>query len=137
VQGQHHRASQACARLRRWRRRIRSQSRGIFPIEGSFAEYAIGSAAYVGRLPERPDFTALAPILCAGVTTWKGSKETEARPGEWIAISGVGGLGHVAVPYAKAMGLQSVPWTFPSRRGPRCTPACRRITITPSITGLT
>ncbi len=50
----------------------------------------------------------MAPILCAGVTTYKGIKETEARPGEWIAISGPGGLGHVAVQYAKAMGLNVV-----------------------------
>src|SRR3546814_18409083 len=51
---------------------------------------------------------ALAPILCAGVTTYKGIKETETRPGEWIAISGLGGLGHVAVQYAKAMGLHEI-----------------------------
>ena len=50
----------------------------------------------------------MAPILCAGVTTYKGLKETEARPGEWVAISGIGGLGHVAIQYAKAMGLQVV-----------------------------
>ena len=48
------------------------------------------------------------PILCAGVTTYKGIKETEAKPGEWIAISGVGGLGQLAVEYAKAMGLHVV-----------------------------
>ena len=47
----------------------------------------------------------MAPILCAGVTTYKGIKETEAKPGEWIAISGIGGLGHIAIQYAKAMGL--------------------------------
>ena len=47
-----------------------------------------------------------APIICAGITTYKGIKETEARPGEWIAISGAGGLGHLAIQYAKAMGLQ-------------------------------
>ena len=47
----------------------------------------------------------MAPILCAGVTTYKGIKETEARPGQWLAISGLGGLGHFAVQYAKAMGL--------------------------------
>ena len=40
-----------------------------------------------------------------GVTTYKGLKETNARPGEWVVISGVGGLGHVAIQYAKAMGL--------------------------------
>ena len=61
--------------------------------------------AYVARLPERVDFAQMAPILCAGVTTYKGIKETEAKPGEWIAISGIGGLGHVAIQYARAMGL--------------------------------
>ena len=48
------------------------------------------------------------PILCAGVTTYKGLKETEARPGEWVVISGVGGLGHIAIQYAKAMGLKVI-----------------------------
>ena len=47
----------------------------------------------------------MAPILCAGVTTYKGLKETEVRPGQWVVISGIGGLGHVAVQYAKAMGM--------------------------------
>jgi len=46
-----------------------------------------------------------APLICAGITTYKGLKETAARPGEWIAISGVGGLGHLAIQYAKVMGL--------------------------------
>ena len=45
-------------------------------------------------------------MLCAGVTTYKGLKETKARPGEWVVISGIGGLGHMAVQYAVAMGLQ-------------------------------
>lgn len=76
-----------------------------YSVNGSFAQYAIGSADYVARLPDHADFAAMAPILCAGVTTYKGIKETEARPGEWIAISGIGGLGHVAIQYAKAMGL--------------------------------
>jgi propanol-preferring alcohol dehydrogenase len=62
----------------------------------------------VSKLPEKSEFAALAPILCAGVTTYKGLKETEARPGEWVAISGLGGLGHIAVQYAKAMGLHVV-----------------------------
>jgi len=88
-----------------WETLCESQHNSGYGVNGSFAEYAIGAAAYVGRLPDRPDFSALAPILCAGVTTYKGIKETEARPGEWIVISGVGGLGHVAIQYAKAMGL--------------------------------
>jgi D-arabinose 1-dehydrogenase-like Zn-dependent alcohol dehydrogenase len=54
------------------------------------------------------DFAKIAPILCAGLKTYKGLKEAEARPGEWVVISGVGGLGHVAIQYAKAMGLKVV-----------------------------
>ena len=88
-----------------WETLCESQHDSGYSVNGTFAEYAIGSAAYVARLPERVDFAQMAPILCAGVTTYKGIKETEARPGEWIAISGVGGLGHVAIQYARAMGL--------------------------------
>jgi propanol-preferring alcohol dehydrogenase len=82
-----------------------TQNNTGYSVNGSFAEYVLGSARYVGRLPRQPDFAALAPILCAGVTTYKGIKETETKPGEWIAISGVGGLGQLAIQYAKAMGL--------------------------------
>jgi propanol-preferring alcohol dehydrogenase len=88
-----------------WETLCESQNDSGYSVNGTFAEYAIGSAAYVARLPRNPDYAALAPILCAGVTTYKGIKETEARPGEWIAISGIGGLGHIAIQYAKAMGL--------------------------------
>ncbi len=76
-----------------------------YSVDGGFAEYVLAPAAYVGRIPDSLDFISAAPILCAGVTTYKGIKETDTRPGEWIVISGIGGLGHVAVQYAKAMGL--------------------------------
>lgn len=79
-----------------------------YSCDGGFAEYVIASAAFTARLPANVDFAQIAPILCAGVTTYKGLKETEARPGEWVVISGVGGLGHVAIQYAKAMGLKIV-----------------------------
>jgi propanol-preferring alcohol dehydrogenase len=91
-----------------WETLCETQHDSGYSVNGSFAEYAIGAAAYVARLPANVDFVAMAPILCAGVTTYKGIKETEARPGEWIAISGIGGLGHVAIQYAKAMGLHVV-----------------------------
>ncbi len=68
-----------------------------YSCDGGFAEYVIASAAFTARLPAGVDFAQMAPILFAGVTTYKGLKETEARPGEWVAISGIGGLGHVAV----------------------------------------
>lgn len=91
-----------------WETLCPTQHNSGYSVNGCFAEYAIGNAAYVGRLPTKADFAAFAPILCAGVTTYKGIKETEARPGEWLAVSGIGGLGHVAVQYAKAMGLHVV-----------------------------
>lgn len=91
-----------------WETLCERQNDSGYSVNGSFAEYAIGAADYVGRLPRGVDFAAMAPILCAGVTTYKGIKETEARPGEWLAISGIGGLGHVAIQYAKAMGLHVV-----------------------------
>ncbi|HVJ55867.1 MAG TPA: zinc-dependent alcohol dehydrogenase [Aliidongia sp.] len=88
-----------------WETLCEEQHNTGYSVDGGFEEYVIAAADYVARLPAQPDFAALAPILCAGVTTYKGIKETEAKPGEWIAISGVGGLGHVAIQYAKAMGL--------------------------------
>src|SRR4030095_11167950 len=76
-----------------------------YPVSGSFAEYALADPTYVGRLPDNLEWGPAAPILCAGVTVYKGLKETEVRPGEWVVISGIGGLGHMAVQYAKAMGM--------------------------------
>ncbi len=91
-----------------WETLCESQHNTGYSVDGGYADYVVAPAAFVGRLPANPDFVAMAPILCAGVTTYKGLKETEARPGQWVVISGVGGLGHVAVQYAKAMGLHVV-----------------------------
>ena len=88
-----------------WETLCESQHNTGYSCDGGFAEYVIAAAPFVARLPAGVDFAQMAPILCAGVTTYKGLKETEARPGQWVAISGIGGLGHVAVQYAKAMGL--------------------------------
>ncbi len=73
---------------------------------GGYAEYMVAPAAFVGRLPVGTDPYAMAPILCAGVTTYRGLKRTGARPGQWVAIIGIGGLGHIAIQYARAMGLR-------------------------------
>ena len=69
------------------------------------AEYILADPNYVAHIPTGLTATAAAPLICAGITTYKGVKQTEARPGEWIAISGIGGLGHLGIQYAKAMGL--------------------------------
>lgn len=88
-----------------WETLCESQQNGGYSVDGGFAEYVIADARYVGILPSNVNFIEMAPILCAGVTVYKGLKETEVKPGEWVAISGIGGLGHVAVQYAKAMGM--------------------------------
>lgn len=89
-----------------WETLCEHQHNTGYSCDGGFAEYVIARKDFVARLPEKLDFAQAAPILCAGVTTYKGLKETEARPGQCVAISGVGGLGHVAIQYAKAMGLK-------------------------------
>lgn len=78
---------------------------GGYTKNGGFAEYILADPNYVARIPAGLSAIAAAPIICAGVTTYKGIKEAATKPGDWIAISGVGGLGHLAIQYAKAMGL--------------------------------
>jgi propanol-preferring alcohol dehydrogenase len=78
---------------------------GGYTQNGGFAEYILADPNYVAHIPKGLDPKAAAPLICAGLTSYKGIKETGARPGEWVAISGIGGLGHLAVQYAKAMGL--------------------------------
>lgn len=91
-----------------WETLCEHQHNTGYSVNGGFAEYVIASAAFAARLPADVNFAQVAPILCAGVTTYKGLKETDARPGEWVVIFGVGGLGHVAIQYAKAMGLKVI-----------------------------
>jgi alcohol dehydrogenase, propanol-preferring len=88
-----------------WETLCLEQKNSGYSVNGTFAQYALGQADYLGRIPKNLSFVDAAPILCAGVTTYKGLKMTEARAGEWVVISGAGGLGHVAIQYAKAMGL--------------------------------
>ncbi len=76
-----------------------------YSVNGGFADYAVADPNYIGHLPNNISFTEIAPVLCAGVTVYKGLKATDTKPGDYVAISGIGGLGHMAVQYAKAMGL--------------------------------
>jgi propanol-preferring alcohol dehydrogenase len=91
-----------------WETLCAEQQNTGYSVNGSYAEYVLADPDYVGRLPNDVAFDEIAPILCAGVTVYKGIRVTDTRPGQWIAISGIGGLGHVAVQYAIAMGLHVV-----------------------------
>ncbi|SFT40325.1 alcohol dehydrogenase AdhP [Halomonas saccharevitans] len=88
-----------------WETLCESQQNTGYSVNGGFADYTLADAGYVGRLPDNVDFLEIAPVLCAGVTVYKGLKMTDTRPGQWVVISGIGGLGHMAVQYARAMGL--------------------------------
>jgi propanol-preferring alcohol dehydrogenase len=77
-----------------------------YNTNGAFAEYLLADPDYVAHIPASLSSQEAAPIICAGVTSYKGIKQTEARPGEWLAVSGIGGLGHLAIQYAKHMGLK-------------------------------
>lgn len=78
-----------------------------YSVPGGYADHMVAPADYVGRLPQDGDPYALAPILCAGVTVYRAIKRSEARPGQWLAVIGCGGLGHVALQYGSAMGLRT------------------------------
>ena len=78
---------------------------GGYTKNGGFAEYIVADPNYVAHIPAHLAARDAAPLICAGVTSYKGIKETQARPGEWLVVSGVGGLGHLAVQYGRAMGL--------------------------------
>jgi len=78
---------------------------GGYTKNGGFAEYIVADPNYVAHIPAGLAAREAAPLICAGITSYKGIKETQARPGEWVVVSGVGGLGHLGLQYAKAMGL--------------------------------
>jgi len=89
-----------------WETLCPEQKNSGYSVNGSFAQYALAQADYLGRIPKTLSFVDAAPMLCAGVTTYKALKASDTRPGQWVVISGAaGGLGHVAIQYAKAMGL--------------------------------
>jgi propanol-preferring alcohol dehydrogenase len=88
-----------------WETLCEAQQNTGYSVNGGFAEYVVADANFVGHLPKNVDFVEAAPVLCAGVTVYKGLRVTDTRPGNWVVICGIGGLGHMAVQYAVAMGL--------------------------------
>ena len=91
-----------------WETLCEEQLNGGYSTDGSFGEYMLVDTRYAPVIPEGSDPMEVGPLLCAGVTVYKGLKQTEVRPGQWVVISGIGGLGHIAVQYAVAMGMRVV-----------------------------
>ncbi|CAF1234333.1 unnamed protein product [Adineta ricciae] len=83
-----------------------NQRNSGFTIDGCFAEYSLMDANFAVKLPDGMDPFTSAPLYCAGVTVYKALKVSRARPGEFVSIVGVGGLGSLAVSFGVAMGLR-------------------------------
>jgi alcohol dehydrogenase, propanol-preferring len=75
-----------------------------YSVDGGYAEYFLAQAAFAAKVPAGVDPFEAAPLTCAGVTTYKAVKVGNVRPAELVAISGIGGLGHLALQYAKIFG---------------------------------
>lgn len=91
-----------------WETLCEEQNNGGYSVDGSFGQYMLVETRFAARIPEGADPYEIAPVLCAGVTVYKGLNRTEVRPGQWVVISGIGGLGHIAVQYAVAMGMRVI-----------------------------
>lgn len=77
-------------------------------FDGGYAEYTVVPSAAAARIPDKLDAVDAAPLLCAGITTYNALRNSGARPGDTVAVQGIGGLGHLAIQYAVRMGFRTV-----------------------------
>lgn len=91
-----------------WETLCEAQQNTGYSIDGGHAEYAVADARYVVGVPEGIDPAEAAPLTCAGVTTYKAVKVGGVSPGDRVAIFGVGGLGHLALQYARIFGGETI-----------------------------
>ncbi|RVU27364.1 alcohol dehydrogenase AdhP [Streptomyces antnestii] len=91
-----------------WETLCEQQRNSGYSVDGCFSEYAVAHGDYVVRVPGVIDPLDAAPLTCAGVTTYKAVKVSGAGPGKRALISGIGGLGHLALQYARIAGAETV-----------------------------
>lgn len=104
----------------------RSVKNAGYTVDGGMAEECIVTADYAVKVPDGLDSAAASSITCAGVTTYKAVKVSHIKPGQWIAIYGLGGLGNLALQYAKnvfnakviAVDVKTGNWSLPPRWAP-------------------
>jgi propanol-preferring alcohol dehydrogenase len=98
----------ACGQCREciggWETLCLVQHNSGYSVDGAFAEYAVVAADFASLVPDAVSSTDAAPLSCAGVTTYKAIKVAKVAPAETVAIFGVGGLGHLALQYARIAG---------------------------------
>jgi len=89
-----------------------------FSFDGGYADYVIAPANALALIPAELSDIEAAPLLCAGVTTFNSLRNSGARPGDTVAILGIGGLGHLAVQYAAKSGYRTVAIARGQDKGP-------------------
>lgn len=77
-------------------------------LDGGYAEYAVVPFEAAARIPDGLDAAEAGPLLCAGITTYNSLRNSGARPGDTVAVQGIGGLGHLAIQYSARMGFRTV-----------------------------
>jgi alcohol dehydrogenase, propanol-preferring len=77
-------------------------------LDGGYAEYVVVPYEAAARIPDGLDAAEAGPLLCAGVTTFNALRNSGARPGDTVAVQGIGGLGHLAIQFAARMGFRTV-----------------------------
>ena len=77
-------------------------------FDGGYAEYAVVPHIAAARIPDKLDAADAGPLLCAGVTTYNALRNSGARPGDTVAVQGIGGLGHLGIQYAARMGFRTI-----------------------------
>jgi D-arabinose 1-dehydrogenase-like Zn-dependent alcohol dehydrogenase len=87
--------------------RIAPEVPGI-SYDGGYADYVIAPATALAHMPDDLDPVAAGPLMCAGITTFNSLRHSGARPGDLVAVLGIGGLGHLGVQYANKMGFKTV-----------------------------
>jgi D-arabinose 1-dehydrogenase-like Zn-dependent alcohol dehydrogenase len=77
-------------------------------FDGGYSEYTVVPYQAAARIPDALDAAEAGPLLCAGVTTYNSLRNSGARPGDTVAVQGIGGLGHLAIQYAARMGFRTI-----------------------------
>lgn len=91
-----------------WETLCESQQNSGYSVDGAWAEYAIAADSHVVTVPEAVSSFDAAPLTCAGVTTFKALKVSRIQPGETAVVYGIGGLGHLALQYAREFGARVI-----------------------------
>jgi len=86
---------------------IRQQVTGI-TIDGGYQEYVVVPFEGLASIPDELDFVEAGPLMCAGITTFNPLRNSIARPGDTVAVLGIGGLGHLGVQFASKMGFRTI-----------------------------